>query len=93
MSLRVGVRLPIHAGPVEQIADVWQAVRAAGLGITFASGQLHSDGPQMADLARLIDAGRVRVGIDSTYPLADAPKAHERAERGYLQGKIVLRVA
>jgi NADPH:quinone reductase-like Zn-dependent oxidoreductase len=71
----------------------YHAGRAAGLGITFASGQVHSDGPQMADLARLIDAGRVRVGIDSTYPLADAPKAHERAERGHLQGKIVLRVA
>ncbi|MEV4098230.1 NADP-dependent oxidoreductase [Streptosporangium saharense] len=66
--------------------------RAAELGITFVSGQVHSDGRQMAELARLIDAGHVRVGIDSVFPLADASKAHERAEQGHIQGKIVLQV-
>lgn len=66
--------------------------RAAELGITFTSGQVHSDGPQMAELARLIDTGRLRVGIDSVFPLADAPKAHERAERGHIQGKIILQI-
>jgi NADPH:quinone reductase-like Zn-dependent oxidoreductase len=66
--------------------------RAAELGITFKSGQVHSDGPQMAELARLIDAGRLRVGIDSVFTLVDAPKAHERAEKGHIQGKVVLRV-
>lgn len=67
--------------------------RAAELGITFPSGQVHSDGAQMAELARLIDAGRLRVGIDSVFPLAEAAQAHSRAERGHVQGKIVLRVA
>jgi NADPH:quinone reductase-like Zn-dependent oxidoreductase len=66
--------------------------RGAELGITFPSGQVHSDGTQMAELARLIDAGHLRVGIDSVFPLADAAKAHERAEQGHIQGKIVLRV-
>lgn len=32
----------------------------------------------------------IRVGIDSTFPLADARKAHERAAEGHVQGKIVL---
>jgi NADPH:quinone reductase-like Zn-dependent oxidoreductase len=36
--------------------------------------------------------GRLRAGIDSVFPLADAAKAHERAERGHVQGKIVLPV-
>ncbi|MBT2230170.1 NADP-dependent oxidoreductase [Nonomuraea sp. NEAU-A123] len=67
--------------------------RAAELGIAFVSGQVHSDGGQMAELARLIEAGHVRVGIDSVFPLAEAAKAHERAEQGHIQGKIVLRVA
>ncbi|MFD9240786.1 zinc-binding dehydrogenase [Streptomyces sp. NPDC059556] len=40
----------------------------------------------------LIDAGRLRVGIDGVFPLSAAPQAHARAERGHLQGKIVLRV-
>jgi NADPH:quinone reductase-like Zn-dependent oxidoreductase len=48
---------------------------------------------QMAELAQLLDVGRVRVGVDSIFPLADEEKAHERAERGHIQGKIVLRVA
>jgi NADPH:quinone reductase-like Zn-dependent oxidoreductase len=67
--------------------------RAAELGIAFVSGQVHSDGGQMAELARLIEAGHVRAGIDSVFPLAEAAKAHERAEQGHIQGKIVLRVA
>ncbi len=67
--------------------------RAAKLGITFRSGQVHSDGKQMAELGRLFEEGRLRVGIDSVFPLAEAAKAHERAERGHIQGKIVLRVA
>ena len=67
--------------------------RAAARGITFPSGQVHSDGAQIAELAQLLDVGRVRVGVDSIFPLADAQKAHERAEQGHIQGKIVLRVA
>ncbi|WP_419769885.1 MAG: hypothetical protein ACNI3C_11190 [Candidatus Marinarcus sp.] len=31
--------------------------------------------------------------IDSTYPLIDAKKAHERATLGHIQGKIVLTVS
>jgi NADPH:quinone reductase-like Zn-dependent oxidoreductase len=66
--------------------------RAASLGISFASGQVHSDGAQMAELARLIDDGLLRVGIDSVFPLAQASRAHQRAEQGHIQGKIVLQV-
>ncbi|MBB5874243.1 NADPH:quinone reductase-like Zn-dependent oxidoreductase [Allocatelliglobosispora scoriae] len=66
--------------------------RAAELGIAVVGGQVRSDGAGLAELARLIDAGRVRIGIDSVFDLADAAAAHERAERGHIQGKIVLRV-
>ena len=37
--------------------------------------------------------GTVRVAIDSTFPLAEARQAHERAARGNIQGKLVLTVA
>lgn len=66
--------------------------RAAELGITFRGGQVHSDGTQMAELGRLMEEGRLRVGIDAVFPLAEAAKAHERAERGHIQGKLVLQV-
>ncbi|GAA2144402.1 NADP-dependent oxidoreductase [Actinomadura napierensis] len=65
---------------------------AARRGIQFRSGQVHSDGAQMAELAALLADGSLRAGIDSVYDLADAAKAHERAEGGHIQGKIVLSV-
>ncbi|WP_369149046.1 NADP-dependent oxidoreductase [Streptomyces sp. R44] len=67
--------------------------RAAELGISIeAIRQVRSSGSDLAELATLIDAGKVRVAIDSVFPLEDAAAAHTRAERGHLQGKIVLNV-
>ncbi|MEU7838090.1 MULTISPECIES: NADP-dependent oxidoreductase [unclassified Nonomuraea] len=66
---------------------------AAKLGVTVSATQVRSNGAQLAELGRLLDAGTVRVAIDSTFPLADARAAHERAARGHIQGKIVLTVA
>ncbi|MFI6517918.1 NADP-dependent oxidoreductase [Spirillospora sp. NPDC050679] len=65
----------------------------ARLGVTVSGTQVRSNGAQLAELGRLLDAGTVRVAIDGTFPLADAQAAHERAARGHIQGKIVLTVA
>ncbi len=62
-------------------------------GVTISSTQVRSSGRQLAELGRLIEAGTLRVAIDSTYPLAEAEQAHARAARGHIQGKIVLTVA
>jgi NADPH:quinone reductase-like Zn-dependent oxidoreductase len=83
---RGGTLMPVFYGE-------YHRERAAELGITFLAGQVRSDGARLAELARLIDGGRLRVGIDGVYPLAGARDAHERAGRGHIQGKIVLRVA
>ena len=40
----------------------------------------------------LVRSGRVRVHVDSVFPLADARAAHERLERGEQLGKIVLAI-
>jgi NADPH:quinone reductase-like Zn-dependent oxidoreductase len=69
------------------------AEEAEKLGVTVSSTQVRSNGAQLAELGQLLDAGTIRVAIDSTYPLADARMAHERAARGNLQGKLVLTVA
>lgn len=63
------------------------------LGVTVTGTQVRSNGAQLAELARLLDAGTVRPAIDSTFPLTDASAAHERAARGHIRGKIVLTVA
>ena len=65
----------------------------ARLGVTVSGTQVRSNGAQLAEPGRLLDAGTVHVAIDSTFALADARAAHERAARGHIQGKIVLTVA
>jgi NADPH:quinone reductase-like Zn-dependent oxidoreductase len=59
---------------------------------TVSATQVRSSGAQLKQLARLLDDGSIRVAIDGTFPLTDARKAHEHAERGHVQGKIVLTV-
>jgi len=68
------------------------AEEAEELGVTVSTTQVRSSGAQLAQLADLLDAGAVRVTIDSMFALADAQKAHERAARGHIRGKIVLSV-
>jgi NADPH:quinone reductase-like Zn-dependent oxidoreductase len=82
---RGGVLAPMFLGD-------YHPERAAELGIELRLSQVHSSGPQMAEMAALADAERLRVGIDSVFALADAAKAHARAERGHLRGKVVLEV-
>ncbi|SNQ46957.1 NADPH-quinone reductase [Frankia canadensis] len=61
-------------------------------GVRHGGGQVRSHGGQLAELVALIDEGEIRVAVDEVFPLAEAWRAHERAERGHIQGKIVLRV-
>ncbi|MET3689685.1 NADPH:quinone reductase-like Zn-dependent oxidoreductase [Priestia megaterium] len=82
---RGGALFPVFIG----FSDAEEAVK---LGVTVSMTQVRSNGPQLVELGRLLDTGTVRVAIDSTFPLADARKAHERAARGHIQGKIVLTV-
>ncbi len=68
------------------------AEEAEKRGVTVSTTHVRSSGAQLAKLADLLDAGTVRVAVDSTYALADARSAHERAARGHIRGKIVLTV-
>ena len=68
------------------------ADEATELGVTVSATQVRSNGPQLAEVGRLLEAGTLRVAIDSTFVLAEARQAHERAAQGHLQGKIVLTV-
>jgi NADPH:quinone reductase-like Zn-dependent oxidoreductase len=46
---------------------------------------------QLAELARLADAGKLQVAIDSVFPFADARAAFERVQARGKTGKVVLR--
>jgi len=66
------------------------AEEAEKLGVTVSATQVRSSGAQLREVGRLLNDGTIRVVLDSTYPLADARKAHERAGQGHIRGKIVL---
>lgn len=66
------------------------AEEAAKLGITVSATQVRSNGRQLTELASLLNDGSIQVVLDSTFSLSDARKAHERAAKGHIQGKIVL---
>ncbi|MFF3147571.1 zinc-binding dehydrogenase, partial [Streptomyces sp. NPDC057927] len=83
---RGGAQFPVLPGDFDEEETM-------KLGVTVSSGQVRSNGAQLAELGRLLDAGTIRVAIDSTFALTDARAAHERAARGHIQGKIVLTVA
>ncbi|MGA6162630.1 NADP-dependent oxidoreductase [Amycolatopsis magusensis] len=82
---RGGALYPVYFGEFDE-------EEIANLGVTVTATQVRANGAQLAELTPLLDAGTVRVALDSTFPLADARAAHERAARGHLQGKIVLTV-
>jgi NADPH:quinone reductase-like Zn-dependent oxidoreductase len=65
---------------------------AEKLGVTVSTTQVRSNGAQLAEVARLLNDGTIRVAIDSDFKLPKAREAHERAAQGHLQGKIVLGV-
>jgi NADPH:quinone reductase-like Zn-dependent oxidoreductase len=64
------------------IADM----RAAELGVTFAAGTARPFGPALADYARRVADGRLRVRIDRSLPLADAARAQDLREAGHARG-------
>ncbi|MCV3764055.1 NADP-dependent oxidoreductase [Rhizobium sp. TRM95796] len=83
---RGGMLMPVYPLGFDGADDAERA------GITVSTTQVRSHGGQLAEAGRLLQDGTVRVVIDSLFPLADASRAHERAEKGGIQGKIVLTV-
>ncbi len=49
-------------------------------------------GEELSLLKQLFEVGRLRVILDSVYPLEEAAEAHAHGETGHARGKIVLRV-
>lgn len=61
-------------------------------GVTISTTQVRASGAQLEEVSHLLDDRTIRVAIDSTFPLADARHAHERAAKGHIRGKIALTV-
>jgi NADPH:quinone reductase-like Zn-dependent oxidoreductase len=47
---------------------------------------------QLAEIAKLADADKLKTLVETILPHSDATRGHELSERGHTRGKIVLRV-
>lgn len=66
---------------------------AASHGVTASFYFIEPDRSQLEEMARLADAGKLVVNIDSEFSLDQVADAHERSESGRAQGKIIINVA
>ncbi|MDT3670189.1 MAG: NADP-dependent oxidoreductase [Aromatoleum sp.] len=62
-------------------------------GLTIVKTRVKPDGAQLAQIAALVDAGKVRPVVATTLPLSEIAAAHELSRGGHVRGKVVLRVA
>ena len=83
-------RSPAVVRPGGRIVSVAEQAPAEMRAVYFV---VQPNREQLTEIGRLIDAGDLRVSVDSVFGLADAKMAFARvAERGK-QGKVVLKVA
>jgi NADPH:quinone reductase-like Zn-dependent oxidoreductase len=66
--------------------------KAEEYGVQVAGYLAQPNGQQLAEIARLIDAGQVRVEVRRVFPLSEAAKAQRSLEEEHGRGKVVLRV-
>jgi len=62
-------------------------------GIRGAGISVHPDTADLAEIARLIDAGNIKPIVTQVLPLSNAIAAQEQAATHHTRGKVVLRVA
>ncbi|KAG9229375.1 alcohol dehydrogenase [Amylocarpus encephaloides] len=53
---------------------------------------MRSDGSQLGEITKLIEAGLLRPFLDSIWEFEDAKKAFEKVESGHSRGKVVIKL-
>ena len=61
-------------------------------GITIVSYDAVSDVREFGKLGHAVEAAKLKVSINSEFPLGEASKAHSRLADGHVLGKVVLRI-
>jgi NADPH:quinone reductase-like Zn-dependent oxidoreductase len=62
-------------------------------GICGAAISVHPDAEDLAEIARLIDAGKIKPIVTQVLPLSEAITAQRQAATHHTRGKLVLRIA
>jgi NADPH:quinone reductase-like Zn-dependent oxidoreductase len=102
----VDVVLDTIGGEVQQRS--WKTLKPGGILVSLVSPPseeeaakhrargllafIQSNASQLADMAGLIEAGKLRPVVETVMPLADARRAHDAVQGGHTRGKIVLSV-
>jgi NADPH:quinone reductase-like Zn-dependent oxidoreductase len=79
-----GILVSLVQPPPAELAAKY-GVRAEMLGMQPSSGQL-------AEIAKLVDSGHLKIVVERVLALSEARQAHELSEKGHVRGKIVLKV-
>ena len=79
-------------GILVSIASPPKAEIAAAHGVRQAFVFTQPNAGQLAEIAKLIDAEKLKVIVETILPLSDATRGQELSQRGHGRGKIVLRV-
>jgi len=66
--------------------------KAKELGVRAVFVGVQANGEQLAEIAKIIDSGKLAPVIDRILPLSEAGRAHELSQSGHVRGKIGLRV-
>jgi alcohol dehydrogenase len=64
--------------------------RARRAGISYRYLFMHPSGSELAQLAELIEQGKLKVTVDKTYPFANISDALAYVELGHAKGKVVV---
>ena len=80
-------------GILVSIAAPTSAEKAAAHGVRQAFVFMQPNASQLAEIATLVDSGKLKAVVGTVLPLSEARQAHELSETGHAHGKIVLRVA
>jgi alcohol dehydrogenase len=67
--------------------------KARKQGVDYSFLFMRADGAQLAEIAKLVDAGAIRPVIDQIFDFDETPAAMERVESGRSRGKVVIRIA
>jgi len=62
-------------------------------GIRGTSVWSRPEGNQLAEITKLIEAGKIKPIVSQVLPLTDAVKAVQQAETHHTRGKLVLKIA
>ena len=81
-----------RGGILVSIVSPPKAEVAAEHGVRQAFVFTQPNAPQLDEIAKLVDAEKLKVIVETVLPLSDATRGQELSQRGHGKGKIVLRV-